>query len=243
MEKFSSMGNGFTFPLQSLIFFAVANASCEFVGCDSEYIGVFGDDVVIPVEAYSTFQELCELFGFVINQEKSFDSGLFRESCGTHYFWGKDVKPIYLKKGLSDVESVYRLANALRRLAHRRNSYYGCDACLRRAWLLLYGAVPKELRFCLPEGYGDGGFVDNFDSSAPPVYKPIRQRFWIEGYRVYVVAHRAIKRAAFGLGMLLTRLFYPSVEEYNNTYPLRTATRRYIAHLHVHSWYDLGPWI
>lgn len=244
MEKFSSMGNGFTFPLQSLIFFACAHAACEFCGVASDYVGVFGDDVVIPVEAYATFQELCDYLGFSINPEKSFDSGCFRESCGTHYFWGYDVKPLYIKKGLSDVESVFKLANGLRRLAHRRNLNYGCDATLRRPWLYLYGAVPKELRFCIPEGYGDGGFVDNFDSSAPPAYRPKRHNLglWIEGFKVWVVSHTAIKRASENLGLLLSRLFYPSVEEFGNSYPLRSATRRKIALLHVHSWYDLGPW-
>lgn len=242
MEKFSSMGNGFTFPLQSLIFFAMAHASCEFAQVSSEYVGVFGDDVVIPIEAYATFQELCELFGFTINPEKSFTSGCFRESCGTHYFWGTDVKPIYLKKGLSDVESVYKLANSVRRLAHRRNFNYGCDASLRSAWLLLYHSVPKELRFKIGEGYGDGGFVDNFDSAAPPSYKPQRLRNWIEGFRVWSLTHVAIKRASMDLGLLLSKLFYPSLMEEGNSYPLRAATRRKIALLHVHNWYDLGPW-
>lgn len=245
MEKFSSMGNGFTFPLQSLLFFALATACCEFAGVSSEYVGVFGDDVVLPVEAYETFQEMCTFMGFKLNPEKSFSSGVFRESCGTHYFWGLDVKPVYFKQALSDVESVYRLANALRRLAHRRTFGLGCDQSFRRAWVLLYGAVPENLRFSISEGYGDGGFVDNFDSSAPSSYRPERAKgLWIEGYMTPAVVHIAVKRESFDLGMLLTRLFYPSVElDMNNSYPLRSATRRKISLLHVHQWYNLGPWI
>jgi hypothetical protein len=243
MEKFSSMGNGFTFPLQSLIFFAMAHACCSYAGVSSDYVGVFGDDVVIPVDVMPIFQDLCVFFGFKINASKSFTSGVFRESCGTHYFWGTDVKPIYIKVGLCNVESVYRLANAVRRLAHRRNFGYGCDARLRTAWVFLYCLVPKKFRFAISEGYGDGGYIDNFDSATPSVHKPRRLGYCIEGYLVPALAHVAVKRESTGLELLLARLFYPSVErEYGNTYSLRTATRRRYSLLHVHSWKDLGAW-
>jgi len=44
LGKFSSMGNGFTFELQSLIFWALARSICD----HSEFVSVYGDDVILP---------------------------------------------------------------------------------------------------------------------------------------------------------------------------------------------------
>jgi len=65
-NKFSSMGNAFTFPLQSLIFYACAWASCEALGICPE-ISVFGDDVLLPKEAYSLFSSFTKFLGFDVN--------------------------------------------------------------------------------------------------------------------------------------------------------------------------------
>jgi hypothetical protein len=206
-EKFSSMGNGFTFPLQSLIFTAAALSVCEYVGVSSDYVGVFGDDIVIPRDAYKPFAEFCDFLGFTVNPEKSFSTGLFRESCGTHYFGGLDVKPIYLKKALSDVSSLFRFANAIRRLAHRWCNSTSCDARFRKAWAYLFGCVPKQIRFRIPEGYGDGGFIDNFDISSPSIK---RAKHWIEGFFVRCFTDIGVKRDSDDLGLHLDRLFNTS---------------------------------
>jgi len=99
-NKFSSMGNGFTFELESLIFFAAASAVQEYLHLDGE-ISVFGDDVILDVRGYPMFAEYSAFLGFRVNLQKSFSSGGFRESCGSHYFSGVDCKPVFLKERLS----------------------------------------------------------------------------------------------------------------------------------------------
>jgi hypothetical protein len=166
-EKFSSMGNGFTFQLESLVFYAVASCCADYLSLSSHQVSAYGDDVIIPSACYELFAEMMEFYGFRINVKKSHFDSPFRESCGAHYFSGIDVKPIYLKGRVDSIPAIYRLANAVRRLAHRRNLGYGCDTIFRRLFDHLVSSVPKALRFRIPETLGDGGFISNFDEATP----------------------------------------------------------------------------
>lgn len=90
-SKFSSMGNGSTFCVETLIF----AAACHAVG-SSDY-SVYGDDVIIEREYFDDFKRLTAFLGFTINKEKTFDDGPFRESCGKDFFSGIDVTPMYIR--------------------------------------------------------------------------------------------------------------------------------------------------
>jgi len=97
LAHFSSMGNGYTFPLESAIFWSL----CRSVHCHSG-VTVFGDDIVINTGAVPAVKELLSFCGFTVNDEKSHTTGSFRESCGADYLFGIDVRPCYLKEPLSD---------------------------------------------------------------------------------------------------------------------------------------------
>jgi len=178
-EKFSSMGNGFTFQLESLIFYAVAASCTEYLHISSNDVSAYGDDVILPSACLGLFSEMLAFYGFRINAKKSHSDSPFRESCGAHFFSGVDVKPVYLKDRLSSLPTVFRLANALRRLAHRRNNFLGCDSSLRGVFELLVQKVPKALRLRIPATLGDGGFISNLDEATPS-----RARHGLEGFRV-----------------------------------------------------------
>jgi hypothetical protein len=166
-EKFSSMGNGFTFQLESLIFYAVATSCADYLSLSSSEVSVYGDDVILPSTCFELFSEMMSFYGFKLNSKKSHFDSLFRESCGAHFYSGIDVKPIYLKDKVDSVPAVYRLANAVRRLAHRRNLRYGCDLVFRPLFEHLVSSVPVALRFRISEELGDGGFISNFDEASP----------------------------------------------------------------------------
>jgi len=242
-EKFSSMGNGFTFQLESLLFYAIARCVVEFchessLSARENRVSVYGDDVLIPIGCLDLFSQASSFYGFVLNRKKSHFSSLFRESCGAHFASGCDVKPIYLKDSLSDVSSVFRLANAVRRLAHRRMSKYACDTRLRSVYGHLVNLVPRRLRLWIPETLGDGGFVSNFDEAVPT-----RCRHWIEGYSVFNLAMVSKTYQSEGVGVLFSRLWVPSQQEERNTVPLRGRTRLRLTRSFVPRWYDLGPWV
>lgn len=184
-EKFSSMGNGFTFPLESLIFYAVAKCCAEFMHVDGN-VSVYGDDVILPTPSFTLFSQMMNFYGFTVNMKKSHFASSFRESCGAHYFCGIDVKPIYLKDKLTSVLTVYRLANAVRRFAFRRNFRISCDSRLRSTFDLLVSKVPKALRLRIPEGFGDGGFISCLDEATPNV---VRHEYPTQEWEGYKVTH------------------------------------------------------
>lgn len=116
-EMVSSMGNGFTFELESLIFYALAKATCEDEGVSDfeckKSLTVFGDDIILPQRCASTFMQNLTLFGFTANKEKSFIKGFFFESCGSDYYNGTDVRPFFLKRTVSTLKDFYFLLNSL----------------------------------------------------------------------------------------------------------------------------------
>lgn len=184
-HKFSSMGNGYTFELETLIFATLAFSTCNFLGLPTTDISVYGDDVVIPVEAVSLYEEVLETCGFTVNRSKSFSSGPFRESCGKDFFRGINVRPFFVRRELRSLEAIYSVANNLRRYCAMRCSDLGYDRRFLRAWKGLYLAVHPDYRYRIPSGYGDGGFVSELDESQSFITRSksdINGSWWIVRY-------------------------------------------------------------
>lgn len=121
-QKFSSMGNAYTFELETLIFYALAYACCTESGVrpiTGVNLSVYGDDVIIPVEAFDSYSRVSEACGFTLNVTKTYRDGLFRESCGSDYFAGVFVTPFRLKKAINAQDEVFYAANLITRMAER----------------------------------------------------------------------------------------------------------------------------
>lgn len=120
LEMISTMGNGFTFPLQSVIFTAAVLACFRVDGLAPVYpnsrssgnFGVNGDDLVVPTVIYRKVRRLLQLLGFQLNEAKTFAEGSFRESCGGDYFQGRNLRGVYVKD-LMKPQDIYPVINAL----------------------------------------------------------------------------------------------------------------------------------
>jgi hypothetical protein len=113
-EKFSSMGNGFTFELESLIFYSLARAVCEkFDVYEPGKMSVFGDDIIVPTICAEMLCDVLVAMGFLINKEKTFLSGPFRESCGSDFFLGTPVRPFFYKKGIQIETDKFKVCNGI----------------------------------------------------------------------------------------------------------------------------------
>jgi len=114
-SKMSAMGNGFTFPLESLLFWAIAKATAECMDytLTSEDLAVYGDDLILPLMFAPGLVENLTWCGFTVNSEKSFMSGPFKESCGADYYQGINVRPYYLKRRFKTTKALYHVANAI----------------------------------------------------------------------------------------------------------------------------------
>lgn len=98
-HKMSAMGNGYTFELESMIFYAVAWAASVVSETDTRLVSSFGDDILCPTGAVDLLLACLPAAGFMVNVEKSFyGSTSFRESCGGDFFEGIDVACFRFKK-------------------------------------------------------------------------------------------------------------------------------------------------
>lgn len=105
LNKFASMGSALCFPFETLVFRLVLREGFRRAGRLSDFYEpgshrIFGDDLIVPKEvAHHVMQALVEV-GLKVNYDKSFWSGLFRESCGGDYYGGVDVGVIKLRHPL-----------------------------------------------------------------------------------------------------------------------------------------------
>lgn len=120
LHMVSSMGNAFTFPLQTIIFSSVVigvyrSLDMEIVYPRGKSLGnfaVFGDDIIVRRKAYDLVCRLLHRFGFEVNLTKSYNDGAFRESCGSDFWNGYGVRGIYLES-LKTKQDVYSAINRL----------------------------------------------------------------------------------------------------------------------------------
>jgi hypothetical protein len=142
-HMFSSMGNGFTFELESLLFYVLARATAWFTGTRG-VVSVYGDDIICSADMADKLIWVLSFFGFSINTEKSFVRGPFRESCGGHYWNGLDITPFYIRKPITALEDLIDVANKLRKWAEV--SGIGClDPEVEPIWFWLKSLVPSVL--------------------------------------------------------------------------------------------------
>jgi hypothetical protein len=149
MEKFSSMGNGFTFELESLLFYALASAVCEVTGHDVRHVCTYGDDLIVPTACYPLLYEVLDFYGFEVNSKKSFVFGPFRESCGSDWLRGFDIRPFYLREQLNE-RVLYLFHNWAIRSGERKL------AAAIHEW------TTDHLRLYGPDGYGDGHLLGDY---------------------------------------------------------------------------------
>lgn len=159
-SKFCSMGNGFCFPLQSLLF----SAACKIVGAGTagRDFHVYGDDIVIKQKYAENLIAFLRVLGFSLNRDKSFISGPFRESCGRDWFNGIDVRPFTLDFALDSLQGLFKFLNLSRRNELSR-------AFFEESRQIITDLIPLDFRYLRPEqGNADTGIdveLDEFMSS------------------------------------------------------------------------------
>nr|QXN75355.1 MAG: RNA-dependent RNA polymerase [Grapevine-associated levi-like virus 3] len=99
-RKFASQGTAVTFPVQTIIYALAALSVLEAptlrkaIRRYGQEVQVFGDDIIMPKTGYADLCSLLDALQLVVNKDKSYVNGHFRESCGADYFRGYDVTPV-----------------------------------------------------------------------------------------------------------------------------------------------------
>ncbi|DAD52739.1 TPA_asm: RNA-directed RNA polymerase, partial [ssRNA phage SRR7976323_3] len=164
LEMFSSMGNGFTFELESLIFYALCWAVVRSEANDEESaIAVYGDDIIVASMHASRLITVLSYCGFETNVDKTFVSGPFYESCGKHFFEGKDVSPIFQKKLPNDLYEIIRMHNRIFR------------------WCIRGDHLDTRFRIILDILYQAGSLCMPFSQRKGTRLTAPRQPHWLEG--------------------------------------------------------------
>jgi len=171
LEKFSSMGNGYTFELESLIFLAMARS----VVPKEEWheICVYGDDLIVPHEYAQPLIDTLNSLGFEVNTEKSYLAGNFFESCGADFFKGHPVRPFYLRKDQENdngIPQCLQIANSLRLYSRRISLDQYCDSRFLPIWKGLVKRIPASWKKCRgPASFGDSVLISS--ESETPIIK------------------------------------------------------------------------
>ncbi len=190
-QMFSSMGNGFTFPLESLLFWALTRATCDHFGQDDSIVSVYGDDIVAPCDLVEPLIKIFDYCGFEINAKKSFwDLGsrntrsFFRESCGKEYYLGYDVTPFRIRKCPSSIIELQDFANLIRRAGLANGDSNGMHPSFIRMHAYVVACLPAKYRV-----YG------------PPSVSGVIHCTWEEAG-----TYQAIRRHGMYEGVLVRRL-------------------------------------
>lgn len=201
LQKLSSMGNGYTFELESLIFWAICKACVP--PSKHHLMSVYGDDIVVPRESADDVIDALKYLGFSVNGAKSFLAGNFFESCGTDWFKGVPVRPFHLKGARPGIPYLVTIANKLRLYAKRRGYGVFCDLRYKPLWDILRKNVPAKWANCIvPEYFGDIGLIG--DSSELTNWKATSGQ--IEGRFIRTISTKPFNREYSSYGVLLDKL-------------------------------------
>jgi hypothetical protein len=136
-KKFAPMGSACCFPVEALLFWSIALAAAK---VDETYLkrlfhnrlspkldmrmSVFGDDVIVPTEVTQQVMDAYHQCGLLVNIDKSYWSGPFRESCGGDFFMGHNVAPVRVKAlplQRSDCDSIHNYSHVRHRICQSIN--------------------------------------------------------------------------------------------------------------------------
>lgn len=134
-QKFTSMGNGFCFPLETLIFASIVHSAYEVTG--DGVFSVYGDDIIVRQSSALLVLELLKYCGFKANVDKTFIHGPFRESCGADFFEGVNVRPYYLDSVPRKWGDLFGVLNGLRK---------ALSICDSEAWRGIFYLIPESKR-------------------------------------------------------------------------------------------------
>jgi hypothetical protein len=163
----STMGNGFTFPLQTALLSAVVlgvyhtldiRAIRPRLGLNGNF-GVFGDDIVVKTEAFDLLARTLSALGLKVNLEKSFCDGSFRESCGADFYKGVNVRGVYIHRYSTD-QDLFSIFNRLAIWASKH--MVNLDASLS---LIMSYMNPDSVRIIPPDESIEGGIITPFPLS------------------------------------------------------------------------------
>lgn len=238
LEKFSAMGNGFTFELESLIFYALCDAVRTVRDEPASVVSVYGDDIVVSRTLSEDVVSALTYCGFTVNVDKTFIDGPFYESCGKHYFQGIEVTPVFQKEVLRDNPSTIRATNRIIRLASTCNGGAFLDYRYKEIYDFYRTFIRTKVSVLGPLWLEGDGFVKD------PYYRPkadIHGVFQINEFRNVqdqrkLADHSPLLAITLRRGVIVKNPFYGCVAIVGRTRSLLCRRRVSVEHAEVPVW-------
>lgn len=105
LQKMCGMGNGYCFPMQTLIFYALSRAA------GATQVRVYGDDIIVNSDAAASVMYVLQRCGLRVNRDKSYWTGPFRESCGSNWYRDQEVTPVYVRNRVLTPRECFTIHN------------------------------------------------------------------------------------------------------------------------------------
>lgn len=156
LHMFAPMGSALCFPVESLVFYAIAAATVERLGGSRSDVYVYGDDIIVPQLYTEAVMDDLRWFGFIPNPAKSYWKGFFRESCGNDVFIQRTVTPFQLKEPLR---------------SDRIESWSAWDDAARRAHELGWNYVGTAISVAVEQIIGPGKLPVGFNTQLGICYR------------------------------------------------------------------------
>lgn len=165
LRKFAAQGAAFTFPVQTLVYSAVAISSViveegwalrkSSLIRAAGLVRVFGDDIILPSSCVPLLSAALTMLQLRVNKAKTHSEGYFRESCGMDAYSSTDVTPVYVRQltpptTMLDVPSWVEVSNSF-----HKSGYWATAA-----WML--STLPVRARRGILTSHVDGGGVRAF---------------------------------------------------------------------------------
>ena len=132
-QVYACMGNGTTFPILTLIVWAIGQASGEHTAF------AYGDDLIINQKVAARVLHAFSFCGFTVNTEKSFIDHPVRESCGAFVFGRRYLRSFDIRacSNLADVITVCNKLYYYTRWSAWASTWY-------QLWASLVALVPSR---------------------------------------------------------------------------------------------------
>lgn len=190
LSSVATMGDGHTFPLQTLIFYSLIKAVGELKGQPDAKVSVYGDDLIYPTDLHQMVTYTLRCLHFNLNLEKTYAKGYFRESCGSDCYRGIDVRP-FSPEGECQRYSARPYAAFLYKLLNGLLRRWEWDEIPNTVTYLLSEIIIAEGKaYSVPPSYPDYSGVrtarpyDNHFLLTPPAYNPNKYKWTFESLAI-----------------------------------------------------------
>lgn len=152
LKKFAPMGSSVCFPIEALIFWALAVGSIRDIRITKDLyslpdVYVYGDDIILRKEDFAAIRHTFEELHLKLNESKCCTGRFFRESCGYDAFKMESVAPIRVKTRLDDKSPSAALSCTSAHNALRDRGYMRAASFLERHVVSTFGPVPILNKF------------------------------------------------------------------------------------------------